>query len=140
MSTFPCSRSSVLAALVTASTLAMAQTPSPSQAPSPSESASPPSMSSSPDAMGRQRPGSAGQYTPGQHHAERHGRGMMGGGMMGGGMGGGMGGHMMGACPMAGALPPGNEKLAMRMHGEIMVAIGNILIKNADNIQPPPAR
>ena len=74
---------------------------------------------------------------------------MMGGGMggmMGGGMGGRMphdresggqmmGGHMIGGCPVAHALPPGNEKLAMRMCGEIMVAIGNILIKNADNIQ-----
>jgi len=55
--------------------------------------------------------------------------------MMGGPM---MGGHM-GGCPLAAALPPGNEKLAMRMHGEIMVAIGNILIKNADNIQARPS-
>jgi hypothetical protein len=54
-------------------------------------------------------------------------------------MGGHMGGHMMGGCPMASALPPGNEQLAMRMHGEIMVAIGNILIKNADNIQLKPS-
>jgi hypothetical protein len=63
---------------------------------------------------------------------------------MGGEMGGHMmGGHMMGGrmagCPLVGALPPGNEKLAMRMHGEIMVAIGNILIKNADNIQARPS-
>ena len=58
-----------------------------------------------------------------------------GGPMMEGQM---MGRHMMGGCPIAHALPPGNEKLAMRMHGEIMVAIGNILIKNADNIQTKP--
>ena len=65
-----------------------------------------------------------------------------GGPMMGGQMMGGrhmMGGHMMDGCPIANALPPGNEKLAMRMHGEIMVAIGNILIKNADNIQSKPS-
>ncbi|MBA3479184.1 MAG: hypothetical protein H0T52_12430 [Lautropia sp.] len=60
----------------------------------------------------------------------------MGGGMMSGRM---MGGHMMGACPMMGMLPPGNEKLCMRMHGEITVAIGNILMKHADSIQAKPA-
>jgi len=166
MSTFARSRFLVLAALLTAGTMAMAQTPGPSPAPSPSESASPSSMPSSPDAMGMQRPGGPGQYAPGQYHPERDGRGMMGGNMsgnmsgmvgpermpadrgrddqmMGGPMRGGpmmMGGQMMGGCPFAGRLPPGNEKLAMRMHGEIMVAIGNILIENADNIQAPPAR
>ena len=162
MSTFARSRSLVLAALLTAGTMAMAQTPGASQAPSPSDSASPTSTPSSPDAMGMQRPGGPGQYAPGQHHPERYGRGTMGGNMggmagpermrgerggddqmMGGPMRGGpmmMGGHMMGSCPFAGGLPPGNEKLAMRMHGEIMVAIGNILIKNADNIQAPPTR
>jgi len=36
--------------------------------------------------------------------------------MMGGGM---MGGEMMRNCPMMGQLPPGNEKLAMQMHGEM---------------------
>ena len=63
---------------------------------------------------------------------EHPGRGMMGGGMMGGGM---MGGGMMGGCPMMGHLTRGNEKLSMRIHGEMMVAIGNILIKHADSIQ-----
>jgi hypothetical protein len=72
----------------------------------------------------------AGRYRmPPDHHAGGH--------MMGPHMGGMMG--MMGGCPIAAALPPGNEKLAMRMHGEIMVAIGNILIKNADNIQSKPS-
>ena len=61
---------------------------------------------------------------------------MMRGGMMGGGM---TGGGMMGGCPMMSHLPPGNEKLAMQIHGEIMVAIGNILIKHADNLQARPS-
>lgn len=90
-----------------------------------------------------------GMGGPGGEHP---GRGMMGGGMMHHGMmGGGMmsrgmmggnmtGGNMMGGCPMMGQLPPGNEKLAMRMHGEIMMAIGNILIKHADSIQSPPSK
>ena len=105
--------------------------------------------------MGMQAPGARGPM--GEHHGQgptsghmmegnMMGRGMMGGGTMGGGMmGSGMmsgrmtGGHMMGACPMMGMLPPGNEKLSMRMHGEIMVAIGNILMKHADSIQAKPA-
>lgn len=40
---------------------------------------------------------------------------------------------------MMGMLPAGNEKLSMRMHGEIMVAIGNIMMKHADSIQAKPA-
>ena len=56
----------------------------------------------------------------------------MGRGMM-------MGSGMMGGCPMMGHLPPGNEKLGMRMHGEMMVAIGNILIKHADSIKSQPS-
>ena len=73
---------------------------------------------------------------------------MMGGGMMGGApmTGGGMmggspmtGGGMMGGSAMMSHVPPGNEKLAMRIHGEMMVAIGNILIKNADSVQSKPA-
>jgi hypothetical protein len=52
--------------------------------------------------------------------------GMMGGGMMGrGGMGGMMGGGMM---PQ---LPPGNEKLQVQMHAEIMQKVGEIVAKYA---------
>ncbi|HVB78744.1 MAG TPA: hypothetical protein VNE82_02205 [Candidatus Binataceae bacterium] len=62
--------------------------------------------------------------------------GMMGGGMMGGGMmGGGMGGY-----PATGQWSPGNEKLAMKMRGEMMQAMGKILIKYADKIEPRPAK
>jgi len=81
----------------------------------------------------------------GMHGGGMQGRSMQGGGMkddcpmMTGGMRGAMGHGMMGGSGMMGHLPPGNEKLAMRMHGEIMVAIGQILIKNADNIQPRPS-
>lgn len=64
------------------------------------------------------------------------GQGMRGGmmGMMGGGIMG-----MMGACPaMDGAgLDP---KTAMQMRGEMMRAMGDILVKYADKIQPPGAK
>ncbi|AJW43443.1 MULTISPECIES: hypothetical protein [Ralstonia] len=54
--------------------------------------------------------------------------------MMGGG------GGMMGGCPMMGQLPPGNEKLSMQMHGEMMQAMGEILRKYADKIQTSPTK
>ncbi|ANN69804.1 hypothetical protein [Bordetella bronchialis] len=53
-------------------------------------------------------------------------------------MGPGMQGCPMGAMGMA-ALPPGNEKIAMQMHGEMMKAMGEILIKYADKIEPAPS-
>lgn len=54
------------------------------------------------------------------------------------GPGGHMGG-MMGACPaMTGAgLDPGT---AMRMHGEMMRAMGDILVKYADKVQSSPPK
>lgn len=70
--------------------------------------------------------------SPTQSPMHDHGSSMMGGGMMGGGM--------MGSCPMMGQLPPGNEKLAMQMHGEMMKAMGDIMLKYADRIQTPPAK
>ncbi|MDT8840153.1 hypothetical protein ParKJ_22265 [Paraburkholderia fungorum] len=70
--------------------------------------------------------------SPAQSPMHDHGSSMMGGGMMGGGM--------MGSCPMMGQLPPGNEKLAMQMHGEMMKAMGDIMLKYADRIQTPPAK
>lgn len=47
---------------------------------------------------------------------------------------------MMGSCPMMGQLPPGNEKLAIQMHGEMMKAMGDIMLKYADRIQTQPAK
>ena len=70
--------------------------------------------------------------SPTQSPMHDHGSSMTGGGMMGGGM--------MGSCPMMGQLPPGNEKLAMQMHGEMMKAMGDIMLKYADRIQTPPAK
>jgi len=71
-----------------------------------------------------------------------HGSAMMGDGMMGDGMmsKGMMGKGMMSNCPMTGQLPPGNEKLAMQMHGEMVTAMGDIMLKYADKIQTPPAK
>ncbi|GCB06494.1 hypothetical protein [Ralstonia sp. SET104] len=51
-----------------------------------------------------------------------------------------MGDGMMGGCPMMGQLPPGNEKLSMQMHGEMMQAMGEILRKYADKIQTPSSK
>ncbi|MNL22824.1 hypothetical protein D3C87_1441840 [compost metagenome] len=48
--------------------------------------------------------------------------------------------HMMGSCPMMGQLPPGNEKLSMQMHAEMMQAMGDIMRKYADKIQTPPTK
>ena len=62
-----------------------------------------------------------------------HDHGMRGGGMMGMMDGGMMG--MMSGCPMmmgAGL----DRKTAMRMHGEMMRAIGDILVKYADKMEP----
>ncbi|KLU20500.1 hypothetical protein EOS_41060 [Caballeronia mineralivorans PML1(12)] len=56
-----------------------------------------------------------------------HGSSMMSDGMMGKGM-------------MMGHLPPGNEKLDMQMHGEMMKAMGDIMLKYSDKIQTPPAK
>jgi hypothetical protein len=147
-------RALVTAALVVSAATgaaAMAQTADPAQSQSQSQPADTPSMSrqerrqapESQHAHPRQPDGGMmGGHMMGGHMMGGHMRGASGMGPMGGGHGGGdsmMGHRMMGGCPMMSALPPGNEKLAMRMHGEIMVAIGNILIKNADNIQPKPA-
>ena len=41
---------------------------------------------------------------------------------------------------MMGQLPPGNEKLSMQMHGEMMQAMGEILRKYADKIQTPSSK
>ena len=73
--------------------------------------------------------------------------GMMGEhGMMGGDTKGMMGmmhgcSRMMGSSSGAGAmmphLPPGNEKLELRMRGEMMQKMGEIILKYADRINAP---
>ena len=50
------------------------------------------------------------------------------------------GGAMMKDCSAMGQLPPGNEKLAMQMHGEMMKAMGDIMLRYADRIQTPPSK
>ncbi len=50
-----------------------------------------------------------------------------------------MGSGMMGSCPMMG-LPPGNEKLSMQMHADMMQAMGEIMRKYADKIQATPMK
>lgn len=70
--------------------------------------------------------------SPPQPAMHDHGSAMMGDGMMGKGM--------MGNCSMMGQLPPGNEKLAVQMHAEMMKAMGDIMLKYADKIQTPPAK
>jgi hypothetical protein len=67
--------------------------------------------------------------------------GMMGSGMMGNNMmhGGMMHGAMMGNGMMRGhsmmpQLPPGNEKLQLKMHAEIMQKVGEIIAKYADQV------
>lgn len=68
----------------------------------------------------------------------RGGPGMMGGeGMQGHGMMGGrrmMGGGMMGGHQLP-RLPPGNEKLELQMHAEMMQRMGEILAKYAARIK-----
>ena len=75
--------------------------------------------------------------SPPQPVMHDHGSAMMGDGMMSKEM---MSKEMMSNCPMMAQLPPGNEKLAMQMHGEMMKAMGDIMLKYADKIQTPPAK
>jgi hypothetical protein len=65
------------------------------------------------------------------------GGGMMGGGMMGGGMMGGgmMGGGMMGRMPMMSGDPKHQAEM-MAMRGEMMKAMGDIMIKYAERMRP----
>jgi hypothetical protein len=52
-----------------------------------------------------------------------------------------MGNHMMGGCPIVmGHLPMGNEKLTMQMDGEMMKAMGDIMLTYADRIQTPSSK
>jgi hypothetical protein len=62
-----------------------------------------------------------------------HGSSMMGGM-------GGMGGGMMGSCPMMGGNAGMDPKTAMRMHGEMMRAMGDIMLKYSDQVQAPQSK
>ncbi|MFM0377843.1 hypothetical protein PQQ72_12625 [Paraburkholderia strydomiana] len=64
-----------------------------------------------------------------------HGSNMMGG--MGAGW---MGGGMMGSCPMMGGSVGMDPKTAMRMHGEMMKAMGDIMLKYADQAGTSPSK
>lgn len=58
-----------------------------------------------------------------------------------GGMGmGGMGGGMMGSCPMMGGNMSMDPKTAMRMHGEMMKAMGDIMLKYSDQVGTSPSK
>ncbi len=61
--------------------------------------------------------------------------GMMSGGMMNSDsmMG------MMGSCPMMSAASGANGKVMMQMHGEMMRAMGDIMLKYADKLDVPPS-
>ncbi|MHB8494738.1 MAG: hypothetical protein ACYC9Z_15895 [Casimicrobiaceae bacterium] len=102
-----------MAVLLTASSVAAADTPS----------------------AGVATGGMPANTTMGMHH------GMTGGNAKGGGM---MGGGMMGMEHHCGAtvngsiipqLPPGNEKLQLKMQGEMMQKMGEILVRYADQIE-----
>jgi hypothetical protein len=61
--------------------------------------------------------------------------------MMGNVMGmGGMSGDMMGSCPMIGANAGMDPKTAMRMHGEMMRAMGDIMLKYSDQLHTPQSK
>ncbi|NPT58055.1 hypothetical protein [Paraburkholderia elongata] len=63
------------------------------------------------------------------------------GSTMMGGMGmGGMGGGTMGSCPMMGGDMGMNPKTAMRMHGEMMKAMGDIMLKYSDQAGASPSK
>jgi len=82
----------------------------------------------------------------GQQMGQRMGMGPGMGPGMGQGMGWGMGPGvgmgpgmmgMMGNCPMMSAEGGLNRKAMMQMHGEMMRAMGEIMIKYADKIETP---
>jgi len=76
--------------------------------------------------------------TPNTPQSSMHAQPMAGDAMMDKGM---MGKGMMKDCSMMmGKLPAGNEKLAMQMHGEMMKAMGDIMLKYADKIASPSSK
>ncbi|MFW7342334.1 hypothetical protein V0R37_12400 [Pollutimonas sp. H1-120] len=79
--------------------------------------------------------GPGAMHTPSQDGSPSGMNPMMRGGMSGGMMNGGMMG-MVGGCPMMGASGGKNGKVMMQMHGEMMRAVGDIMIKYADKLEP----
>lgn len=79
--------------------------------------------------------GGAGNDASHQPQTREHGSNMMGGMGMGG-----MGGGMMGSCPMMGGNSGMDPKTAMRMHGEMMKAMGDIMLKYADQAGTSPSK
>ncbi|MFW7342345.1 hypothetical protein V0R37_12455 [Pollutimonas sp. H1-120] len=79
--------------------------------------------------------GPGAMHTPSQDGSPSGMNPMMRGGMSGGMMNGGMMG-MVGGCPMMGASGGKNGKVMMQMHGEMMRAMGDIMIKYADKLEP----
>lgn len=76
--------------------------------------------------------------SPGMSAPGMHGQTMTGGDSMDEGV---MAGGMMKGCPMmAGHFPPGNEKLEMQMHGEMLKAMGDIMLTYAGRMQSQPAK
>lgn len=75
-------------------------------------------------------PAHDGNMNTGMHDMQRNGKSMPMGDMM----------EMMKNCPMMAQLPPGNEKLSMQMHAEMMKAMGDILSKYADQVKAPEGK
>ncbi|AJZ56604.1 hypothetical protein OI25_7725 [Paraburkholderia fungorum] len=72
---------------------------------------------------------------------DMHGKGASGMGGMGGMMGqGAKGGDMMGACPMMGGASHLDPKTSMQMQGEMMKAMGDIMLKYADRLDTSPSK
>jgi hypothetical protein len=75
----------------------------------------------------------AGDPSNASPQGREHDHGSMMGGMKG------MGG-MMGSCPMMGGNMGLDPKTAMRMHGEMMRAMGDIMLRYSDQAGTPPSK
>ncbi|MBI2159368.1 MAG: hypothetical protein HYU25_03080 [Candidatus Rokubacteria bacterium] len=126
-----------LALVFTLAAPAAAQQPSPQPGMSPGPGGQPPQMP---------MPGGGGMQGGGMMMCPMM-SAMMGGGMMGGGMmrGGGMmgegmmgGGGMMGM--MGGQADPKTQARMLQMRGEIMKAVGDVLIKHGKALESQPAK
>ena len=82
----------------------------------------------------------AAEQKPSQHGAGAQMERKMDGNMSCEGMMGMMGQGMMNNGQMMPEMPPGNEKLNMQMHAEMMQAMGTIMQKYADKVQAPEGK
>ena len=105
--------------------------------------ASPPAQAPapSPGGMDGMQGGMMHEHGGGMHAGGMHAGGMHGG-MMGGGMCGMMGGGMMGGMgQMMGAqADPKTLGRMLQMRGEVMKAVGDVLIKHGHALEAAPAR